>query len=66
MKLFGNNQSSDSIEVGQAIKDRSEGKRGVELVMKDGELVAVPEEQADQVDGVRAGTIAGKPYWFNS
>jgi hypothetical protein len=54
----------DSKQVVQAVKDKREGKRDVELVMtEDGEMVAVPSAQADQMKGTKAGTIATQDYY---
>jgi len=54
----------DSREVVQAVKDKHDGKRDIELVMtEDGEMVAVPSSQADQMKGTKAGTIATQDYY---
>ena len=52
-------------ELGNAINDKREGNRDVELVMTEtGEMVAVPKSQADKMDGVKAGKIATQDYYF--
>jgi len=54
----------DAKQVAQAVKDKREGNRDVELVMTEsGELVAVPASQAEQMKGTKAGTIAMQDYF---
>jgi len=54
----------DSKEIVQAVKDKRDGNRDVELIMTDdGEMVAVPASQADQMKGTKAGTIATQDYY---
>jgi len=53
----------DSTEISKAVKDKHDRKRDVELVLNEqGELVAVPQSQADQIKGMKAGTIATQDY----
>jgi len=54
----------DLPNVGNAINEMRNGNRDVELVMNEnGEMIAVPKSQADQMDAVKAGAIAKKPYY---
>lgn len=65
MSLFRRNQANDCTEVSQVIKNQHDGNRGVELIMNDdGEMVAVPTSQVDQVDGIKATEIAKKDYYL--
>lgn len=58
------NDTNDCIEIGQVIRDQHEGNRGVELVMgDDGEMIAVPASEAENVHGVKATQIAKKDYY---
>ena len=64
MSFFKKNQSNDCTDVSQVIKDQHDGNRGVELIMnEDGEMVAVPSSQVDQVNGIKATEIAKKDYY---
>lgn len=64
MSFFRRNQANDCTEVSQVIKNQHDGNRGVELIMNDdGEMVAVPTSQVDQVDGIKATEIAKKDYY---
>ena len=59
--MFG---SKDAKSVVQAVKDKHDNSRDVELVMtENGEMVAVPKSQADNMNGVKAGTIATQDYY---
>ncbi len=59
--MFG---QKDAKSVVQAVKDKHDGDRDVELVMtENGEMVAVPKSQADSMPGVKAGTIATQDYY---
>ena len=50
MSFFRRNQANDCTEVSQVLKNQHDGNRGVELIMNDdGEMVAVPTSQVDQV-----------------
>lgn len=65
MSFFRRNQTNDCTEVSQVIKNQHDGNRGVELIMNDdGEMVAVPTSQVDQVDGIKATEIAKKDYYL--
>lgn len=65
MSFFRRNQANDCTEVSQVIKNQHDGNRGVELIMNDdGEMVAVPTSQVDQVDGIKATEIAKKDYYL--
>ena len=65
MSFFIRNQANDCTEVSQVIKNQHDGNRGVELIMNDdGEMVAVPTSQVDQVDGIKATEIAKKDYYL--
>ena len=65
MSFFRINQANDCTEVSQALKTQHDGNRGVELIMNDdGEMVAVPTSQVDQVDGIKATEIAKKDYYL--
>lgn len=64
MSYFRRNQANDCTDVSQVIRDHHDGNRGVELVMnEDGEMMAVPSSQVDQVDGIKATEIAKKDYY---
>lgn len=64
MSFFKRHQADDCTEVSQVIKDQHDGNRGVELIMnEDGEMVAVPSSQVNQVDGIKATGIATKDYY---
>ncbi len=64
MSLFKKNQTNDCTDVSQVIKNQHDGNRGVELVMnEDGEMVAVPASQVNQVNGIKATEIAKKDYY---
>ena len=64
MSLFKKNHANDCTDVSQVIKDQHDGNRGVELIMnEDGEMVAVPSSQVDQMDGIKATEIAKKDYY---
>lgn len=65
MSYFKKNQVDDCTDVSQVIKNQHDGNRGVELVMNDdGEMVAVPSSQVNQVDGIKATEIAKKDYYY--
>lgn len=69
MGFFGNNKSNsntnDCTELGEVIKNQHDGNRGVELVMgADGEMMAVPASEADNMEGVKATQIAKKDYYI--
>ena len=65
MSFFRRNQANDCTEVSQVLKNQHDGNRGVELIMNDdGEMVAVPTSQVDQVDGIKATEIAKKDYYL--
>ena len=55
---------TDSTELAQAVSDKRDGSRDVELVLNPvtGEMEAVPKSQADQMKGAKAGTIATQDY----
>lgn len=56
--------NTDCTDIAQVIKNQHDGNRGVELVLGDnGEMVAVPASQADNVPGVKATEIAKKDYY---
>jgi len=57
---------TDSTEIAKAVKDAHEGSRDIELVMNPvtGEMEAMPKSQADRIDGVKATSIAKKPYYY--
>ncbi|MDR2485657.1 MAG: hypothetical protein LBD55_09705 [Treponema sp.] len=56
--------AQDSKQLVQAVKDKHDGNRNIELVMtENGEMVAVPAAQADQMKGTKAGTIATQDYF---
>jgi len=60
-----NNGTDDCTELGQVIRDQHDGNRGVELVMgPDGEMMAVPASEANNMDGVKATQIAKKDYYL--
>lgn len=64
MSFFRRNQADDCTEVSQVIKNQHDGNRGVELIMNDdGEMIAVPSSQVDQVNGIKATEIAKKDYY---
>lgn len=70
MSFFKKNQvrsqADDCTDVSQVIKNQHDGNRGVELVMnEDGEMIAVPASQVDQVNGIKATEIAKKDYYGN-
>ena len=65
MSFFKRNQSDDCTDISQVIKNQHDGNRGVELIMNDdGEMVAVPASQADQVGGIKCTEIAKKDYYI--
>jgi hypothetical protein len=54
----------DSEQIVQAVKDKHDGQRNIELLMtENGEMIAVPASQADQMRGTKAGTIATQDYY---
>ena len=56
----------DSKEVSQAVKDIHDKKRDIELIMtEDGEMIAVPADEADRMKGTKAGTIATQDYYIS-
>lgn len=64
MSFFRRNKADDCTEVSQVIKNQHDGNRGVELIMNDdGEMIAVPSSQVDQVNGIKATEIAKKDYY---
>ncbi len=64
MSFFKKNHANDCTDVSQVIKDQHDGNRGVELIMnEDGEMVAVPSSQVNQMDGIKATEIAKKDYY---
>ncbi len=64
MGLFDRNRGADCTDLGEVIRDQHAGNRGVELVMgEDGEMMAVPASQADNMPGVKATQIAKKDYY---
>ena len=65
MSFFKKNQANDCTDVSQVIKDQHDGNRGVELIMnEDGEMVAVPSSQVNQMDGIKA--LYGQPTLSSS
>lgn len=60
------NGANDCTDLGQVIRDQHDGNRGVELVMgPDGEMMAVPASEAENMEGVKATQIAKKDYYSN-
>ncbi len=58
-------KNQDSKEVSQAVKDIHDKKRDIELIMtEDGEMIAVPADEADRMKGTKAGTIATQDYYI--
>jgi len=56
--------ATDCTDIANVIKNQHEGNRGVELVLgDDGEGIAVPASQTDNVPGVKATEIAKKDYY---
>ena len=59
-------KNQDSKEVSQAVKDIHDKKRDIELIMtEDGEMIAVPADEADRMKGTKAGTIATQDYYIS-
>lgn len=64
MSFLKKQQADDCRDVSEVIKNQHDGNRGVELIMNDdGEMVAVPSSQVNQVDGIKATEIAKKDYY---
>ena len=60
-------EPNDSKQVVQTVKDRNEGKRGMDLVMDPvtGEMLAIPSNVADKrKDLIKASTIAQGIFWL--
>jgi len=56
-------KGTDCKEVAEAVKEKNDGSRDVELIWtENGEFVAVPKSQADQTKGIKAGEIAKKDF----
>lgn len=65
-KKRNNNGTDDCTDLGQVIRDQHDGNRGVELVMgPDGEMMAVPTSEANNMEGVKATQIAKKDYYLD-
>lgn len=59
-----NQHPNDCTDLGNVIKSQHDGNRGVELIMdENGEMIAVPASEADNMQGVKATQIAKKDYY---